>query len=56
MTKPVRVDAEVYAELQRRAVPVESPNNTIRRILGLPPQGRKQGTPMPGSSPEGAQP
>ena len=39
----VRVDAEVYAAIQRRALPFESPNNAIRRILGLLPRGRKRG-------------
>ena len=39
----VRVDAEVYAAIQRRALPFESPNNAIRRILGLLPRGSKRG-------------
>jgi len=35
-TKVIRIDAEVWCELQGRAVPLEdNPNSALRRILGL---------------------
>ncbi|MCI0799819.1 MAG: hypothetical protein J4O06_13660 [Chloroflexi bacterium] len=36
-SRVIRVDEEVWAELQRRAIPFEdNPNSVIRRELGLP--------------------
>lgn len=36
-SKVIRIDAEVWAELQRRARPLEdTPNSMLRRVLGLP--------------------
>ncbi|MEU1699045.1 MULTISPECIES: DUF4357 domain-containing protein [Streptomyces] len=46
MSPTIRVDDEVYEELQRRAKPfVDTPNSTLRRVLGLagkaaPPGGK----------------
>ena len=35
-TKVIRIDGEVWSELQRRAIPFEdNPNSVMRRILGL---------------------
>ena len=35
-SKVIRIDNEVWAELQRRAVPLEdNPNSVLRRVLGL---------------------
>jgi hypothetical protein len=39
-SKVIRIDAEVWAELQRRARPLEdTPNSVLRRVLGLPDEG-----------------
>ena len=36
-SKVIRIDGEVWAELQRRARPLEdTPNSVLRRVLGLP--------------------
>ena len=36
-SKVIRIDAQVWAELQRRARPLEdTPNSVLRRVLGLP--------------------
>jgi hypothetical protein len=36
-SKLIRIDAEVWAELQRRARPLEdTPNSVLRRVFGLP--------------------
>jgi hypothetical protein len=36
-SKVIRIDAEVWAELQRRARPLEdTPNSVLRRVFGLP--------------------
>ena len=36
----IRIDGEVWAELQRRARPLEdTPNSVLRRVLGLPDDG-----------------
>ncbi|MFD3734775.1 hypothetical protein [Streptomyces sp. NPDC058632] len=56
MSPTIRVDDEVYEELQKQAKPfVDTPNSTLRRILGLPEKvtqpGGGAGTP---SSPEPA--
>ena len=44
-TKTIRIDAEVYAELQRLAeeyqAQFDTPNNVLRRVLCLPPRERK---------------
>ena len=35
-SRVIRIDDEVWAELQRRAIPlVDNPNSTLRKILGL---------------------
>lgn len=40
-TRTIRVDLEVWAELKKRAEPLEdTPNAVIRRLLGLPPKER----------------
>jgi hypothetical protein len=39
-SKVIRIDGEVWAELQRRARPLEdTPNSVLRRVLGLPEEG-----------------
>ncbi|MFE1397226.1 hypothetical protein ACFW53_04720 [Nocardiopsis dassonvillei] len=39
MSQVIRVDDEVYAALQERAQPfVDTPNDVLRRVLGLDPQ------------------
>jgi hypothetical protein len=39
-SKVIRIDAEVWAELQRRARPLEdTPNSVLRRVFGLPDEG-----------------
>ena len=39
-SKVIRIDGEVWAELQRRARPLEdTPNSVLRRVLGLPDEG-----------------
>ena len=39
--KAIRVDADVYEELQRRSEPFEDkPNDTLRRILGMSPRDK----------------
>jgi hypothetical protein len=36
-SKVIRIDTQVWAELQRRARPLEdTPNSVLRRVLGLP--------------------
>ena len=36
-SKVIRIDAQVWAELQRRARPLEdTPNSVLRRVFGLP--------------------
>lgn len=40
-SKLLRVDAEVYTVLARRASGFESPNSVLRRVFGLPPAQRK---------------
>ncbi|WP_103503614.1 MULTISPECIES: DUF4357 domain-containing protein [unclassified Streptomyces] len=38
MSRTIRVDDDVFAELQSRAEPfVDTPNSTLRKLLGLPP-------------------
>ena len=38
-SRVIRIDEEVWAELQRRARPFEdNPNAVIRKVLGLPAQ------------------
>jgi hypothetical protein len=39
-SKVIRIDAEVWAELQRRARPLEdTPNSVLRRVFGLREEG-----------------
>jgi hypothetical protein len=39
-SKVIRIDAEVWAELQHRARPLEdTPNSVLRRVFGLPDGG-----------------
>ena len=39
-SKVIRIDGEVWAELQRRARPLEdTPNSVLRRVLDLPEEG-----------------
>ena len=39
-SKVIRIDAQVWAELQRRARPLEdTPNSVLRRVLSLPEEG-----------------
>jgi hypothetical protein len=41
-SKVIRIDAEVWAELQRRARPLEdTPNSVLRRVFGLPDEGTR---------------
>ena len=36
-SKVIRIDAQVWAELQRQARPLEdTPNSVLRRVFGLP--------------------
>jgi hypothetical protein len=35
--RSIRVDAAVFEQLERRAVPFETPNNVLRRLFGMPP-------------------
>jgi Restriction Enzyme Adenine Methylase Associated len=45
MSPTIRVDDEVYAELQKRAEPfVDTPNSTLRRVLGLPERATQSGS------------
>ena len=38
--KVIRIDDEVWAELQKRARPLEdTPNSVLRRVFGLPEEG-----------------
>ncbi|MFD4262586.1 hypothetical protein ACFWR9_34425 [Streptomyces sp. NPDC058534] len=50
------MDDEVYEELQKRAKPfVDTPNSTLRRVLGLPERATQSGnTAVASSSPEPA--
>jgi hypothetical protein len=50
------VDDEVYEELQKRAKPfVDTPNSTLRRVLGLPKEAVQSGSAAAApSSPEAA--
>jgi len=45
MDKTIRIDSEVWTKLQELAkdTPFISPNNIIRKMLGLEPTGRKRG-------------
>lgn len=57
MSPTIRVDDEVYEELQKRATPfVDTPNSTLRRVLGLPPGKASQtgGEATASSSPDAA--
>ncbi|MGC0375785.1 hypothetical protein [Streptomyces sp. SAI-229] len=56
MSPTIRVDDEVYEELQKRATPfVDTPNSTLRRVLGLPGKEAQPGsTAVAPSSPEPA--
>jgi len=39
-SKVIRIDAQVWAELQSRARPLEdTPNSVLRRVFGLPEAG-----------------
>jgi hypothetical protein len=39
-SKVIRIDEEVWAELQKRARPLEdTPNSVLRRVFGLPDEG-----------------
>jgi|GEM_PF-5785539 len=38
MSQSIRVDDQVYAKLKENAEVYESPNNTLRRLLGLEPE------------------
>ena len=42
MSKVIRIDPEVFAELQKRAGGFEKPNTVIRRLLGLEPKQERQ--------------
>ncbi|WP_345597286.1 hypothetical protein [Streptomyces marokkonensis] len=45
MSPTIRVDNEVYEELQKRATPfVDTPNSTLRRVLGLPEKATQSGS------------
>ena len=35
-SKVIRIDAQVWAELQRRAPLEDTPNSVLRRVFGLP--------------------
>ena len=38
--KVIRIDEDVWAELQKRARPlVDTPNSVLRRVFGLPEEG-----------------
>ncbi|MFD5618437.1 hypothetical protein [Streptomyces yangpuensis] len=51
MSPTIRVDDQVYEELQNRAKPfVDTPNSTLRRILDLPERPGPAGGSAPGSS------
>ncbi|MEU2897215.1 restriction system modified-DNA reader domain-containing protein [Streptomyces sp. NPDC001273] len=51
MSPTIRVDDEVYEELQKRATPfVDTPNSTLRRVLGLPEKETQSGSAMTASS------
>jgi hypothetical protein len=40
LSKVIRIDAQVWAELQQRARPFEdTPNSVLRRVFGLPDEG-----------------
>jgi hypothetical protein len=40
LSKVIRIDAQVWAELQSRARPLEdTPNSVLRRVFGLPEEG-----------------
>jgi len=40
LSKVIRIDAQVWAELQSRARPLEdTPNSVLRRVFGLPDDG-----------------
>ncbi|MFE2552879.1 hypothetical protein ACFXGI_30640 [Streptomyces sp. NPDC059355] len=56
MSPTIRVDDEVYEELQNRAKPfVDTPNSTLRRVLGLPERATQSGsTTTESPSPEAA--
>ncbi|MEU3684543.1 DUF4357 domain-containing protein [Streptomyces sp. H23] len=56
MSPTIRVDNEVYEELQKRAKPfVDTPNSTLRRVLGLTEQATGSGgTAVALSAPEAA--
>ncbi|MGW5215418.1 restriction system modified-DNA reader domain-containing protein [Streptomyces sp. NPDC004051] len=56
MSPTIRVDSEVYEELQKRAKPfVDTPNSTLRRVLGLPEKATRSGSVVAApSSPEAA--
>lgn len=56
MSPTIRVDDEVYEELQKRAKPfVDTPNSTLRRVLGLPEKAAQSGSGATApSSPEAA--
>ena len=42
--KVIRIDDEVWAELQKRARPLEdTPNSVLRRVFGLPEEGAETG-------------
>ena len=42
-SKVIRIDQEVWAELQRRAIPFkDNPNSVLRRLLGLTPMGLRE--------------
>jgi len=42
-SRVIRIDQEVWAELQRRAVPFkDNPNSVLRKILGLSPSAAKE--------------
>ena len=44
-SKVIRIDAEVWAELQRRARPLEdTPNSVLRRVFGLREEGTGLGS------------
>jgi hypothetical protein len=43
-SKVIRIDEEVWAELQRRARPLEdTPNSVLRRVFGLSEEATEQG-------------
>ncbi|MEU0472901.1 hypothetical protein ACFW5S_04920 [Streptomyces olivaceus] len=52
MSPTIRVDKEVYEALQQRAEPfVDTPNSTLRRILGLPGKATPSGPTATSPSP-----